>query len=147
MSLKIAILNSIIATVLGTMAALALGRMRRRSRVPFDVIVYLTLVVPEIVIAVATLIFFVQLRNEVGSVFPRLGWVTILIAHVVFNASIVMLIVRARFVGMGQTLEEASFDLGARADRDVPPGDAAAARARPSSPRRCSPSRSRSTTT
>jgi ABC-type spermidine/putrescine transport system permease subunit II len=112
-SLKIAILNSIIATVLGTMAALALARMRRRSRVPFDVIVYLTLVVPEIVIAVATLIFFVQMRNELGSVFPRLGWVTILIAHVVFNASIVMLIVRARFVGMGQTLEEASFDLGA----------------------------------
>jgi ABC-type spermidine/putrescine transport system permease subunit II len=111
-SLKIALLNSLIATVLGTIAALALARMRRRTRVPFDAIVYLTLVVPEIVIAVATLIFFVQLHNDVG-VFPSLGWPTILLAHVVFNASLVMLIVRARFVGMGQTLEEASFDLGA----------------------------------
>jgi len=111
-SFKIAILNALIATVLGTIAALALSRMRRRVRVPFDVIVYLTLVVPEIVIAVATLIFFVQVRNDVG-IFPALGWETILMAHVVFNSSIVMLIVRARFVGMGQTLEEASFDLGA----------------------------------
>jgi len=111
-SFKIAILNALIATVLGTIAALALSRMRRRVRVPFDVVVYLTLVVPEIVIAVATLIFFVQVRNDVG-IFPALGWETILMAHVVFNSSIVMLIVRARFVGMGQTLEEASFDLGA----------------------------------
>jgi spermidine/putrescine transport system permease protein len=111
-SFKVALLNSAIATVLGTMAALALARMRRAWRVPFDVVVYLTLVVPEIVIAVASLIFFTQAHDHV-SLFPPLGWVTILLAHVVFNASLVMLIVRARFVGMGSTLEEASFDLGA----------------------------------
>ena len=52
-----------------------------------------------------------QLHKDI-SAFPSLGWVTILIAHVVFNASLVMLIVRARFVGMGSTLEEAAFDLG-----------------------------------
>jgi ABC-type spermidine/putrescine transport system permease subunit II len=110
-SFKIAVINSIVATVLGTMAALALSRMKRAWRVPFDVVVYLTLVVPEIVIAVASLIFFSQ-AHEHFSVFPALGWKTILLAHVVFNASLVMLIVRARFVGMGSTLEEASFDLG-----------------------------------
>ena len=111
-SVKIAAVNAVIATVLGTAAALALARMKRRWRAPFDVLVYLTLVVPEIVIAVATLIFFVQAHAHV-SVFPTLGWKTILLAHVVFNASVVTLIVRARFVGMGSVLEEASFDLGA----------------------------------
>ena len=111
-SFKIAIINSIVATILGTMAALALARMRRAFRVPFDTIVYLTLVVPEIVIAVASLIFFSQAHEHL-SAFPALGWKTILLGHVVFNASLVMLVVRARFVGMGSTLEEASFDLGA----------------------------------
>jgi spermidine/putrescine transport system permease protein len=111
-SFKIAALNSVIATILGTMAALALARMRRVFRAPFDTLVYLTLVVPEIVIAVASLIFFSEAHNHF-SIFPQLGWKTILLAHVVFNASLVMLIVRARFVGMGSTLEEASFDLGA----------------------------------
>ena len=111
-SLKIAAINSVIATILGTMAALALARMRRIWRVPFDTLVYLTLVVPEIVIAVASLIFFSQ-AHEHTAVFPALGWRTILLAHLVFNVSLVMLIVRARFVGMGSTLEEASFDLGA----------------------------------
>ena len=52
------------------MAALALSRMKRKLRVPFDVIVYLTLVVPEIVIAVASLIFFSQAHEHFG-VFPR----------------------------------------------------------------------------
>ncbi|TMJ97860.1 MAG: ABC transporter permease [Actinobacteria bacterium] len=111
-SVKIAFLNSIVATVLGTAAALALARMKKGWRVPFDVLVYLTLVVPEIVIAVASLIFFVQAHANL-SIFPTLGWKTILLAHIVFNASVVTLIVRARFVGMGSGLEEASFDLGA----------------------------------
>ena len=97
-SVRIAAVNAVIATGLGTGAALALARMKRRWRAPFDVLVYLTLVVPEIVIAVATLIFFVQAHAHV-SVFPTLGWKTILLAHVVFNASVVTLIVRARFVG------------------------------------------------
>jgi ABC-type spermidine/putrescine transport system permease subunit II len=111
-SLRIALASSLLSTVLGTCAALALGRMRKRWRVPFDVLVYLTLVVPELVIAVASLIFFVRLHSNFG-VFPQLGQTTILIGHSVFNAALVTLIVRARFVGMGSSLEEASFDLGA----------------------------------
>lgn len=113
-SLEISLVASLIAVVLGTLAALALARMRRSLRVPFDVLAYLTLVVPEIVIAVGTLIFFVQVRAaDPTGVFPALGWPTITIAHGVFASSVVMLIVRARFVGMGSQLEEASFDLGA----------------------------------
>jgi len=110
-SLEIAAAASIIATGLGLCAALALARLRPRLRAPFDVIVYLTLVVPEIVIAVASLIFFVQVRNSI-SAFPPLGKGTILLGQVVFNASLAMLIIRARFVGMGDTLEEAAHDLG-----------------------------------
>jgi ABC-type spermidine/putrescine transport system permease subunit II len=66
----------------------------------------MTLVTPEIVFGIAALVFF----TEVGI---SLGLGTILIAHVVFNASVVALIVRARFVGMGVAFEEASYDLGA----------------------------------
>ena len=110
-SLQIAAVASIVATVLGLCAALALARMKPRLRAPFDALVYLTLVVPEIVIAVASLIFFVQARNYVPA-FPALGKITILLGQVVFNASLTMLIIRARFVGMGDTLEEAAYDLG-----------------------------------
>jgi ABC-type spermidine/putrescine transport system permease subunit II len=110
-SLKIAAVVSVISTTIGLAAALAVARMRRRFRVPFDALVYLTLVSPEIVIAVASLIFFVQARNYVHF-FPPLGMSTIVLGQIVFNASLAMLIIRARFVGMGDTLEEASYDLG-----------------------------------
>ncbi|HEV8222424.1 MAG TPA: ABC transporter permease subunit, partial [Streptosporangiaceae bacterium] len=102
---------AIISTALGLLAALALARMKPRVRVPFDTIVYLILVVPEIVIAVALLIFFVQARTHVSE-FPALGKPTILLGQVVFNAAVSMLIIRARFVGMGDVLEEAAYDLG-----------------------------------
>lgn len=72
----------------------------------------MTLVTPEIVFAIAALVFFVQAGSRIGIENP-LGWQTILIAHVVFNTSVVALVVRGRFVSMGQTLEEASYDLGA----------------------------------
>lgn len=111
-SAEIALLAAAISVALGLCAALALARMRPRGRVPFDILVYLTLVVPEIVIAVASLIFFVQAHNTI-KLFPTLGFWTILLGQIVFNSSLSMLIIRARFVGMGDSLEEASFDLGA----------------------------------
>jgi ABC-type spermidine/putrescine transport system permease subunit II len=107
-SLRIALASTIIATVFGTALALTLARVSRRVRNPIDVLVFLTLVVPELVIAVSSLIFFVNVGFE-------LGLVTMFLAHTVFNASLVMLIVRARFVSMGSSLEEASMDLGASA--------------------------------
>jgi ABC-type spermidine/putrescine transport system permease subunit II len=110
-SIKLGAASAVISTILGLCAALALARMRSWMRVPFDAIVYLTLVVPEIVIAVASLIFFVQLPNYI-SFFPPLGSWTILLGQIVFNASLAMLVIRARFVGMGDTLEEAGYDLG-----------------------------------
>jgi spermidine/putrescine transport system permease protein len=105
-SLVIAAGNAVIACILGTALALAVSRMRAAVRVPIDALVYMTLVTPEIVFGISALIFFVEIGLP-------LGLKTILISHVVFNASVVALIVRARFVGMGQEFEEASYDLGA----------------------------------
>jgi spermidine/putrescine transport system permease protein/putrescine transport system permease protein len=105
-SFRIGISTAIVSTVLGTAAALAISRARAGLRTPIEVIVLLTLVVPEVVIGIATLIFFVNAGFE-------LGQVTMFLAHCVFNMSLVLLIVRARFISMGDTLEEASRDLGA----------------------------------
>lgn len=107
-SLQIAAASAVVATVFGTAAALALSSVSRRVRNPFDVLVFLTLVVPELVIAVSSLIFFVNVGFD-------LGLVTMFLAHTTFNASLVLLVVRARFVSMGSSLEEASRDLGASA--------------------------------
>jgi ABC-type spermidine/putrescine transport system permease subunit II len=107
-SLQIAAASAVVATVFGTAAALALSRVSRRVRNPFDVLVFLTLVVPELVIAISALIFFVNVGFE-------LGLVTMFLGHTVFNASLVLLVVRARFVSMGSALQEASMDLGASA--------------------------------
>ena len=105
-SLYIGVGNALIACVLGTALALALPNMPRLVRVPIDAVVYMALVTPEIVFGISALIFFVQVGVP-------LGLETILIAHVVFNTSVVALIVRARIVGMGREIEEASYDLGA----------------------------------
>jgi spermidine/putrescine transport system permease protein/putrescine transport system permease protein len=110
-SARIAAGAAVVSTLLGLGAALALARMRPFVRVPFDSLVYLTLVVPEIVIAVASLIFFVQLPHYVPF-FPPLGAWTVFLGQVVFGSSLAMLVIRARFVGMGDTLEEAGYDLG-----------------------------------
>ena len=127
-SLVIATTNAVVACFLGTLLALGLSRMRTRVRTPIDTLAYMTLVTPEIVFGIAALIFFVQMDEWAANAWGRGlaglfgettpldlwgGKLTILVSHVVFNATVVALVVRARFVGMGQTLEEASFDLGA----------------------------------
>ena len=111
-SLLIGVGNAVVACVLGTALALAVSRLRPRARAPIDGLVYMTLVTPEIVFGISALIFFVQVGLWIDIESP-LGLWTVLISHVVFNASVVALIVRARFVSMGDTLEEASYDLGA----------------------------------
>jgi ABC-type spermidine/putrescine transport system permease subunit II len=116
-SLVIALGAAIISCVLGTALALAVSKMPQKLRVPIDGLVYMALVTPEIVFGIAALMFFVQASNQLVSIGlidePMRGLWKIMAAHVVFNASVVALIVRARFVGMGQSHEEASYDLGA----------------------------------
>jgi ABC-type spermidine/putrescine transport system permease subunit II len=105
-SLQTASINAIIATVLGTAAGIALRNVGRRTRSTFDAFMYTTLIVPEIVIAIASLLFFVTIGLPLGPL-------AIIITHSVFNTSVVGLIVRARLAGMDRSLEEASLDLGA----------------------------------
>jgi len=105
-SLIVAAVNSVFATAFGTLAAIGMQRVGRRLRTAFETLVYGTIVTPEIVIAIASLLFFVTINVD-------LGIPTIIITHVVYNTSIVALIVRARLVGMDRTLEEAAADLGA----------------------------------
>lgn len=105
-SLQVAVASAVVSTVLGTAAALALVHARPRARTAFDSVVFLTLAVPEIVIAISLLVFFVNAGFELGLLPMALG-------HSAFGTSLVMLIVRARLVSMGPTLLEASNDLGA----------------------------------
>lgn len=105
-SLITATFNAIVATVLGTAAGMALRNVGKRTRTTFDAFMYTTLIVPEIVIAIASLLFFVTIGLPLGPL-------AIVITHSVFNTSVVGLIVRARLAGMDRSLEEASADLGA----------------------------------
>ena len=113
-SLKIAVASAILSTTLGSAAALGLARGRRLVRMPFDVLTYLALAVPEIVIAVAGLAYFVQARaNDPTGLFPALGWQTVVLGHTIFGTAVVAIVVRARVVGMPAHLEEVGRDLGA----------------------------------
>ena len=94
---------------------------------------------PEIVLGASLLALFLNLGVATGF------W-TIFIAHVMFSISFVVVTVKARLVGFDRHLEEAAMDLGANAFVDLPAGDAAADRAGDPRRRRCSRSRSRSTT-
>jgi putrescine transport system permease protein len=105
-SLRIAAMNALIAMILGTLAAVGLRFAPRWLRLGFDTLAYLTLVTPVVVLGISTLIAFV-----IAGI-PR-GATTILLVHVVFNSSIVFLIVRARLVGLTHSEEEAAMDLGA----------------------------------
>ena len=110
--------TAIIATIVGTMAALGLQRAPRWFRIPFDAITYISVIVPELVIALATLIFFASTIGRGGIVQsftggPEIGfgYHTIVSAVALFNISLVLLLVRARLSGMDRTMVEASYDL------------------------------------
>ena len=105
-SLITATTNAVVATLLGTAAGIALRNVGRRTRGTFDIFMYTTLIVPEIVIAIASLLFFVTIGLPLGPM-------AIIITHTVFNTSVVGLVVRARLASMDRSLEEASTDLGA----------------------------------
>lgn len=109
-SLQIAFLSTIIATTLGTLIALALVRYRFRGRGPIDAIIFLPMATPEIVMGASLLTMFVAIAHP--PFFP-LNTLTILIAHIMFNISFVVVTVRARLAGLDRHLEEAAMDLGA----------------------------------
>jgi spermidine/putrescine transport system permease protein len=106
--------STIISTVVGTMVSLAMERYHFRLKLPFDAVLYMPIIIPDIVIALATLLFFIIVFNIARSLLGLnwgLGLTTIIIAHVAFNISFVATVVRARLVDMDDTLEQAAQDL------------------------------------
>ena len=103
-SLKIAALSTVIATILGTMMALALVRYQFRGRGLTNLFIFLPLATPEVVLGASLLSLFITLRVATG-------FTTILIAHVMFNISFVVVTVRSRLIGFDRSLEEAAKDL------------------------------------
>jgi spermidine/putrescine transport system permease protein len=106
-SLKIAALSTLIATALGTLTALALVRYEFKGRAPVNFFIFIPLATPEVVLGAALLSQFLNWGS------PALGFATILIAHVMFNLSFVVITVRSRLIGFDRALEEAAQDLGA----------------------------------
>ena len=105
-SIKIAVLSSLVATILGTLIALSLVRYSFRGRGLTNLLIFMPMTTPEVVMGASLLALFVG-RGIV------LGFVTIFIAHVMFNISYVVVTVKARLVGFDRHLEEAAMDLGA----------------------------------
>jgi spermidine/putrescine transport system permease protein len=105
-SLEIAILSSLVATALGTLIALALVRYGFRGRGLVNLLIFMPMTTPEVVMGASLLALFVGRGVQ-------LGFLTIFIAHVMFNISYVVVTVKARLVGFDRHLEEAAMDLGA----------------------------------
>jgi spermidine/putrescine transport system permease protein len=116
-SFIVGVATAVIATIVGTMAALGIQRAPRWFRMPFDALTYVSVIVPELVIALATLVFFASTIGRDGIVTEAtgteigFGYHTIVSAIALFNISLVLLLVRARLSGMDRTHVEASFDL------------------------------------
>jgi spermidine/putrescine transport system permease protein len=109
-SVVIALLSTLVATALGTLIALAIERHDFRGRSTTNLFIFLPMATPEIVLGASLLTLFVAIAAP--PFFP-LSAVTILIAHIMFNISFVVVTVRARLAGFPVHLEEAAMDLGA----------------------------------
>ena len=126
-SLTVALTSAFLATVFGTMAAVALQGIRGPVRKAFDLLIYVAVMIPGIVIGIATLIglvtVFDQLNPLIAAVWPdgatppklNMGMGSLIAAHSMFLMALVIIIVRARLAGMDRALTEASSDLYATA--------------------------------
>ena len=114
LSLKIAVINATFATLLGTLAGLALVRFGRfRGRTLFTGMISAPLVMPEVITGLSLLLLFITLNELLGWPSSR-GITTITIAHITFSLAYVAVIIQSRLAGMGQDLEEAAQDLGGK---------------------------------
>lgn len=106
LSLRIGIVASLVATILGTLVAFALGRHRFRGRTATNLLIFLPMATPEVVMGSSLLTLFIALGIPTGQV-------AILIAHIMFCLSFVVVAVKARISTLDPALEEAAADLGA----------------------------------
>ncbi|MBX3702583.1 MAG: ABC transporter permease subunit [Steroidobacteraceae bacterium] len=114
LSLKIAALNATCATVLGTLAGLALARFGAfRGRALLMGMATAPLVMPEVITGLSLLLLFVAMEQAIGWPAGR-GMTTITIAHITFSMAYVTVVVQSRLAALDESLEEAAMDLGAR---------------------------------
>jgi spermidine/putrescine transport system permease protein len=115
-TLKVALTSTIVSTIIGTLTALAMERYRFRGKGAFDALLYLPIVIPEIVMALSLLAFFAfsfGIIESVLGVHLSNSLTTVIIAHIAFSISFVVVVVRASLKGFDRRLEEAAQDLGA----------------------------------
>lgn len=105
-SLMIAVVSTVISIILGTITAVGMYKYNFRGKSVIDNVLYVPLVIPEIVMGISMLAFFSQVKMP-------LGFITLIIAHVTFSVSYVVIVVRERLEGFDKSLEEAAMDLGA----------------------------------
>jgi len=113
-SIRVALLSTLISVVLGTLAALALERFKFKGRKVFDALLYLPIIIPDVTMAVMMLLFFAEFFDLIEAWFGldwQKGLGSITISHIAFNISFVSVVVRARLAGMSEVLEEAALDL------------------------------------
>ena len=114
LSLEIAILSSTVATILGTMAGIALARFTKfRGRVLFSGLVTAPLIMPEVITGISSLIFFILMAEFVGWPATR-GFTTVTLAHITFSMVFVTTVVQSRMLSADRAIEEAAMDLGSR---------------------------------
>jgi putrescine transport system permease protein len=114
LSLKIALLSSTIATILGTMAGIALARFRRfRGRTLFSGMVTAPLIMPEVITGISSLMLFILMAEWLGWP-PARGFATITLAHITFSMVFVTTVVQSRMLSADRAIEEAAMDLGSR---------------------------------
>ncbi|MFT4152174.1 MAG: ABC transporter permease subunit [Paracoccaceae bacterium] len=114
LSLEIAIVSSTLATILGTLAGLALARFKRfRGRTLFSGMVTAPLIMPDVITGISMLMLFILMADWIGWPAAR-GFTTITLAHITFSMVYVTTIIQARLVAADRSIEEAAMDLGSR---------------------------------
>ncbi|TAG91201.1 MAG: ABC transporter permease [Oscillatoriales cyanobacterium] len=115
-SLLIAVISTLLATIFGTMIALALERFHFPGRKMVETLLFLPIIMPEIAIGISLLVFFTlifRIVENLTGIHLNLGLPTVIIGHVTFNISFVTITVRASLAELDPILEQAAFDLGA----------------------------------
>lgn len=106
-TLKVGVTATIVATIIGTLAAFALTRFRFRGRAGYSTLVFVSLVLPEVVMGISLLAFFVEFAHV------QLGMTTVILSHITFCIAFVVVVVKARLSAFDNRLVEAAADLGA----------------------------------
>lgn len=103
-SLLVAFLSTLISTIIGTLAAVGMYKYKFKGKTVLDGLLYVPIIIPEIVMGISLLVFFSQTKIT-------LGIITLILAHVTFSISYVVVVVRAKLSGFDRNLEDAAMDL------------------------------------